>query len=1002
MNFRIPSAALVVLTVAIGSCSDNRVLAPVVTSLLSHPSVAEPNFVTAPTDGVRINELHYDNAGTDAGERVEISGPAGTDLAGWKIVLYNGSGGAAYGTLPLSGVITAQCSTRGTVVVDALGLQNGNPDGLALVKPGDATNPDGIVVEFLSYGGTSTAVGGVANGLISDDIGVREGSSTPIGHSLQRNGDGGWSAGPNTFENCNGLREFPIVTTVTVEPATATIAHGAIQPFTAAGFDAANQPVSNVAFTWTSSSTTIAAVDAAGQATGLQPGEATITATTPGGASGTATLRVDESTVPPPESTPVRISELHYDNAGTDVGEAVEVEGPAGTNLAGWSIALYNGNGGAQYGTLLLSGTITNMCNGRGVISIPGPSGGIQNGSPDGLALVNASGTVVEFLSYEGSFTATNGPASGRVSTEIPVNENPDNSVAAGQSLQRDASGEWYGPEEQSLGACNSRPILSTATIAINELMTDPVRAPGGASWGEWFEVYNYGAQPTDLRNWTIISNGQLNHVIASSVVVPANGFAVLGRGADLALNGGVRLDYNYFTGSATTLFLDASDRLELRDASGARVDLVRWTGLASGVTRAVRDASLDNFDAAGSSWGYSTVPFGEGDFGTPGAANGTLSTTVPLLPNFLSFTGRTPSDVPLPVGFQDQIFATLRNGSTGATIPAMFTWNSETPGIASIDERGVITAHEPGTARFRATANDGTTRTYALPTRVAVASTSAQYQGNTEFGTPTDNNASDDFIVHYPQYTASFNRNRGTPNWVSYDLEASHFGPEDRCDCFTFDPALPASLSRYTTADYTGAGMFHGYGIDRGHLVRSFDRTSASLDNAFTFYFTNIIPQAADNNQGPWAAMENHLGDLARFQSKEIYVIAGVAGSKGTVKDEGKITIPAYVWKVGVVMPRDQGLANVNDYRDLDVIAAIMPNEPGIRNVDWTSYITTVDAVEALSGYDILALLPDPVEVAVESELKAAILLVERLLPSGGTLAGDGKWLINKLELAT
>jgi hypothetical protein len=99
--------------------------------------------------------------------------------------------------------------------------------------------------------------------------------------------------------------------------------------------------------------------------------------------------------------------------------------------------------------------------------------------------------------------------------------------------------------------------------------------------------------------------------------------------------------------------------------------------------------------------------------------------------------------------------------------------------------------------------------------------------------------------------------------------------------------------------------------------------------------------------------------------------------------------------------MPRDQGLANVNDYRDLDVIAAIMPNEPGIRNVDWTSYITTVDAVEALSGYDILALLPDPVEVAVESELKAAILLVERLLPSGGTLAGDGKWLINKLELA-
>jgi hypothetical protein len=38
-----------------------------------------------------INEIHYDNVGTDAGEAVEIAGPAGTDLSGWKIVRYNGS-----------------------------------------------------------------------------------------------------------------------------------------------------------------------------------------------------------------------------------------------------------------------------------------------------------------------------------------------------------------------------------------------------------------------------------------------------------------------------------------------------------------------------------------------------------------------------------------------------------------------------------------------------------------------------------------------------------------------------------------------------------------------------------------------------------------------------------------------------------------------------------------------------------------------------------------------
>ena len=58
-----------------------------------------------PTTTVFINELHYDNAGTDAGEAVEIAGPAGTDLTGWSLVLYNGANGAAYNTNTLSGVI---------------------------------------------------------------------------------------------------------------------------------------------------------------------------------------------------------------------------------------------------------------------------------------------------------------------------------------------------------------------------------------------------------------------------------------------------------------------------------------------------------------------------------------------------------------------------------------------------------------------------------------------------------------------------------------------------------------------------------------------------------------------------------------------------------------------------------------------------------------------------------------------------------------------------------
>jgi len=135
---------------------------------------------------VFINELHYDNTGTDADEGVEIAGPTGTNLTGWSVVLYNGTGGATYGTIPLSGVLPNNGQSCGTLNfgVAANGIQNGSPDGLALVDPANA------VIQFLSYEGVFVGVGGPANGLTSVDIGVSEAGTEPLGQSLQLQGTG--------------------------------------------------------------------------------------------------------------------------------------------------------------------------------------------------------------------------------------------------------------------------------------------------------------------------------------------------------------------------------------------------------------------------------------------------------------------------------------------------------------------------------------------------------------------------------------------------------------------------------------------------------------------------------------------------------------------------------------------------------------------------------------------------------------------------------------------
>ncbi|MFI6760325.1 ExeM/NucH family extracellular endonuclease [Micromonospora sp. NPDC050417] len=149
-----------------------------------------------PTANPFVSEIHYDNAGTDSGEAIEIEAPAGFDLAGWQIVLYNGNNGAVYNTRTLSGTVPVAGVVVATYPVD--GIQNGSPDGIALVAPG------GTVAEYLTYEGTFTAVGGPANGLPGTDIGVAEGSSSPVGSSLQKIGGSWRDAAPNTFGVRNG------------------------------------------------------------------------------------------------------------------------------------------------------------------------------------------------------------------------------------------------------------------------------------------------------------------------------------------------------------------------------------------------------------------------------------------------------------------------------------------------------------------------------------------------------------------------------------------------------------------------------------------------------------------------------------------------------------------------------------------------------------------------------------------------------------------------------
>ncbi len=223
--------------------------------------------------------------------------------------------------------------------------------------------------------------------------------------------------------------------------------------------------------------------------------------------------------------------------------------------------------------------------------------------------------------------------------------------------------------------------------------------------------------------------------------------------------------------------------------------------------------------------------------------------------------------------------------------------------------------------------------------------------------------------LLSKSQYAVSYNCYRGTPNWVSWQLNTSWLGSAPRQDDFRADTTLPSGCYRVTSSNYTGSGF------DRGHMAASADRTNTVTNNSATFLMTNIIPQSPDNNQGPWAALENYSRDLVN-QGKELYIISGSYGTGGTGSNgarttiaNGNVTVPSRTWKVIVVLNSLNSSAS-NVTTNTRVIAVNMPNTQGIRNANWKNYRVSVDSIEVNTGYNLLSNVSSSVQSVIEARV--------------------------------
>jgi hypothetical protein len=130
--------------------------------------------------------------------------------------------------------------------------------------------------------------------------------------------------------------------------------------------------------------------------------------------------------------------------------------------------------------------------------------------------------------------------------------------------------------------------------LIINEIMVDPDIVSD--TYGEWVEIYNPTKTDVELAGWKLkdtTTPTPQSHTIqpaGGSLIVPADGYVVLCRNADPALNRGVPCNYQYSSFTLT----NTADAVVLTQADGTVVDQVVYTGTVStGASLALRNPYL-------------------------------------------------------------------------------------------------------------------------------------------------------------------------------------------------------------------------------------------------------------------------------------------------------------------------------------------------------------------------------------------------------------------------
>lgn len=201
--------------------------------------------------------------------------------------------------------------------------------------------------------------------------------------------------------------------------------------------------------------------------------------------------------------------------------------------------------------------------------------------------------------------------------------------------------------------------------------------------------------------------------------------------------------------------------------------------------------------------------------------------------------------------------------------------------------------------------------------------------------------------------YTVFYDGSRYAPLWTAHAMHSSMWPDKNagRNESWISDPAI--SLTQQTGLDNASTA-----GYNRGHLVASNYRQSSVEQNKQTFYYSNQAPQNTSFNSGSWNGLENSVVSSIPSGSDTLYVVSGVlyeySGSP-TTKPSGSldVPIPTHFYKCLMLCSFDSS-GNMTAARG---VAYLFTNEA--HTGSYSSFATTIDAVEARAGFNFFPMVP-------------------------------------------